>query len=119
MNKKLPVLSIVLYVIAGILVLYTIWGVIHTAQYLNGLFAQGQLTVAGHIYDIVNFYMSSCAQYLIFAVILFTLGVILKKTEIDRSAAFETGDTIVPRVEGLNNREDGENLEVPLQNNEK
>ncbi len=73
-KKKIPVLSIALYVIAGGLVLYTIWALNHSVRYISELVTMGQLTFKGNEYDIINFYMSNSAQYALFAVILFTLG---------------------------------------------
>ena len=40
---------------------------------------QNQISVSGSEYDIVNFYMSNSAQYVLFAVILGTLGWMLQK----------------------------------------
>lgn len=80
MNKrKIPILSIVLYVIAGVLILYTVWSVSHAIGYISEMVELGQLTISGNEYDIVNFYMANCAQYALFAVILFSLGWILQK----------------------------------------
>lgn len=36
-----------------------------------------QLVASENRYEIVNFFMTNCAQYMLFAVILFTLGWIL------------------------------------------
>ena len=78
-RQKMPILSIALYATAGILVLYTIWSVSHLASYISALISQRQLTAKGNEYEIVNFYMSNCTQYALFAIILFTLGWILHK----------------------------------------
>jgi hypothetical protein len=77
-KKKVPVLSIVLYVIAGLLLLYTVWALSKSISYINEMVAMGQLVVKGSEYDIVNFYMSNCSQYAVYAVILFTLGWVLQ-----------------------------------------
>jgi hypothetical protein len=73
-KRRIPVLSIVLYTLSGLLILYTIWGFSESLDYINEAVAAGQLVVQGNLYSIVNFYMSNCAQYAVFAVILFTLG---------------------------------------------
>jgi len=78
-KKKIPVLSIMLYAVAGMLVLYTIWSVSHSASYISELIAMGQLTVKGNEYNIVNFYMSNSAQYGLFAIVIFALGWMLQK----------------------------------------
>lgn len=73
-TKKLPIITIFLFVLAGLLILYSVWAIIQCHSYIAGAIAAGQLTVSGNEYDVVNFYMSSCAQYVLFAVILATLG---------------------------------------------
>ena len=42
--------------------------------YISSMMEQNQISVSGSEYDIVNFYMSNSAQYVLFAVILGTLG---------------------------------------------
>jgi len=76
-KKKLPVLSTVLYVIAGLLVVYSIWAAIYSANYISTMMQQGQLAFSGNEFEIVSFYMSNIAQYVLFAITLFVLGRIL------------------------------------------
>lgn len=76
-KKKLPVLSTVLYVIAGLLVVYSIWAAVYSANYISTMMQQGQLAFSGNEFEIVSFYMSNVAQYVLFAITLFVLGRIL------------------------------------------
>ena len=86
-KKKVPVLSIVLYVLAGILVAFSVWSVIYDHSYIV---AQG-VTFKGNEYNIVNYYMSSAGLFTILAVILSTLGWILQKfSPLVETAAVET-----------------------------
>lgn len=86
-KKKIPVLSIVLYVIAGILVAFSVWSVIYDHSYIA---AQG-VTFKGNEYTIANFYMSSAGMFTIFAIILSTLGWILQKfSPLVQTASVET-----------------------------
>lgn len=117
-KKKIPILSIALYVISGMLVFYMIWSVYHSIGYISGMVAQGQLTISGNEYDIVNFYMSNCAQYLLFAVILFTLGWILQKLPFYRSGNFEKNNTTAPYVEVSKAVEAKEDFEDWFKNNQ-
>jgi hypothetical protein len=73
-KKKLPILSTVLYVIAGLLVAYSIWSVTYSVNYISTMIAQGQLVFSGNEFEIVSFYMSNTAQYVLFAIVLFVLG---------------------------------------------
>ena len=76
-KKKLPILSIVLYVIAGLLVAYSIWAGVYSGKYIANMMSQGQLVFKGSEFEIVSFYMSNMAQYLLFAITLFVLGRII------------------------------------------
>jgi hypothetical protein len=73
-KTKLPILSTVLYVIAGLLVAYSIWSVTYSVNYISTMMAQGQLVFSGNEFEIVSFYMSNTAQYVLFAIVLFVLG---------------------------------------------
>jgi hypothetical protein len=74
LNKKAPTISIVFYVIAGLLFLYAIWSTIFSYNYLAPIMASGQLVAKGNEYEIVSFYMSNLAQPLFFAIVVFALG---------------------------------------------
>ena len=49
-------------------------GRVESHGYISSMMEQNQISVSGSEYDIVNFYMSNSAQYVLFAVILGTLG---------------------------------------------
>lgn len=76
-KKKFPVLSTVLYVIAGLLIVFSIWSAVYSADYISTMMEQGQLVFSGNEFEIVSFYMSNIAQYVVFAIILFVLGKVL------------------------------------------
>jgi hypothetical protein len=78
-QKAIPFFSIVLYVLSGLLLIYTVWAVRQSIGYITDMIRQGQLSPEGNEYNIINFYMSSCSQYAIFSVILFSLGRLLQK----------------------------------------
>lgn len=77
-KRKVPVFSIVLYVIAGIVIIYTLWSLNHSMSYISDLIDGGQLTFKGNEFEIVSFYMTSSLQYGLLAVILFSLGLIFQ-----------------------------------------
>jgi len=74
-NKKVPVLSFVLYVLSGILAIYTIWSISFIYSYIAGQ----QVPFSGNEYTVVNYYMANAGQYLVYAITFFTLGWILQK----------------------------------------
>lgn len=72
-------LSTGLHVIAGLFFIYAIWAAKHSMSYVAAMLASGQLTIKGNEYSIVSFYMSNGAQYAFFAIVLFTLGWMVRK----------------------------------------
>ncbi|PKO09873.1 MAG: hypothetical protein CVU40_08270 [Chloroflexi bacterium HGW-Chloroflexi-2] len=97
-KKKLPILSTVLYVIAGLLVVYSIWAAVYSANYISTMMKQGQLVFSGNEFEIVSFYMSNVAQYVVFAITLFVLGRIVLyfsfiEEEEELDASFEISST--------------------------
>lgn len=77
-KEKTPVLSIVLYVIAGILLIYSVWATTYSANIIQTAVAQNQLVPQGNEFEIVSFYMTNIAQYFLFAVVLASLGWIIQ-----------------------------------------
>ncbi|MBW6472071.1 MAG: hypothetical protein K0B14_03005 [Anaerolineaceae bacterium] len=98
-KNKLPILSTVLYVIAGLLVVYSIWAAVYSANYISTMMQQGQLAFSGNEFEIISFYMSNIAQYVLFAITLFVLGRILlyfsfieEEEELDESIEISSTD---------------------------
>ena len=108
-KKKLPVLCTVLYVISGLLVVYSIWSVVYSANYISTMMQQGQLVFSGNEFEIVSFYMSNTAQYVLFAIVLFVLGRILLHFSIDEE---EDLDSL---IEDSSDNEDSEEETVNLE----
>ncbi len=75
---KFPVLSVALYVLAGLIALYTIWAATYSFRYVSDMVAAEQLVISGNEFEIASFHMRNFAQYAVFAVILFALGRILQ-----------------------------------------
>jgi hypothetical protein len=75
MTKKRPsILSIVLFAIALLLLVYTVWSVVIAHSTVAEAIAAGQLVIKGNLYNIITFYLTSCAQYLLFAVLFIAIG---------------------------------------------
>ena len=84
MNKqKLHfVFGIILFVIAGLLLVYAIWSFTYCADIISDAKANGQLSASGNEYDIMSFYMGNCAQYFVYGVLLAAAGLIVQKREV-------------------------------------
>ncbi|MFU8770957.1 MAG: hypothetical protein ACNA8H_00910 [Anaerolineales bacterium] len=77
-TKNYPVLSIVLYVLAGLLGIYTIWAAYYHYSSISTMVSMGQVVISGNEFELVSFLMANIAQYPLFAVILFSLGRIMQ-----------------------------------------
>jgi len=71
--------GIVLFIFAGLLIIYTIWSYTYCADIISQAKAAGQLSAAGSGYSIASFYMDNCGQYFVFALLLAAAGVLLQK----------------------------------------
>ena len=80
-QKKLPVISIIFFVLAGVLLALGIWGAIYASDYISTLIDAGQLVVDGNEYELVSFHLSSYGQYIFFAIIIFGIGWIIYALE--------------------------------------
>lgn len=117
-RKTVPVLSIVLYTLAGLLLLYTVWAVIHSIGYISEMVSQEQLVIAGNEYDIVSFYMTSCGLYALYTVILFALGRILQKSSYRGPGDFEKEMPVYPPAEVVESKVGEDDFEDGLQDKE-
>jgi hypothetical protein len=77
-KMKSPVLSIILYALAGLLGLYTVWAAAYNYDNISTLVEQGQAVISGNEYELARYLMSDVGQYVLFAVILLSLGRILQ-----------------------------------------
>ncbi|MFN2304794.1 MAG: hypothetical protein ACK2TV_13775 [Anaerolineales bacterium] len=73
-KKKFSVVSIIFFVLAGLLLAFSVWAAIYSTNYISSLIEAGQIVVEGNEFELVNFHMSSYGQYVIFALIFFGLG---------------------------------------------
>jgi hypothetical protein len=83
MSKKIMQMipSIVLYICAGLLGIYTIWAYTHCTDIISQAKLAGQLATSGNEYDIASFYMGNCGQYFVFTLLLVAAGLILQKKQ--------------------------------------
>jgi len=91
-EKKIPVVSIIFYVLAAILLAYSVWALSFSINYVSTAVAQNQLIIDGYEFEVASFYMSNVAQYMVFAAILFGIGWVVQKIEVLRTECFELDD---------------------------
>ena len=83
MNKQkiYLVCGVILFIVAGLLLVYAVWSFVYCAGIISEAKASGQLAASGNGYDIVSFYMANCSQYFIFALLMTAAGLILQKNK--------------------------------------
>jgi hypothetical protein len=78
-KKTLPILSVVLYVLAGILAVYSVWSMVNIADSIKAYMEQYSMTLKGNEYNIISSYMSAAGPYIFYAIVLAVLGWILQQ----------------------------------------
>ena len=77
MKKKTSVVSIIFYVLAGLLFAFSVYLTIIAVKYIAPNFQQG-LTFQGYELEIINFYVSNVATPLLFSIAFFGIGWIIQ-----------------------------------------
>ncbi len=98
-KKKTPVVSIVLYVLAGVLLIFGIWSAVYSFNYISDMIETGQLVTEGNLFEIISFHMGNFAQYLVFAALLFALGWILQVVTPTRDENLKAASEGVPTLD--------------------
>ena len=73
-NKKLPIVSLILYILAGLFLAFAVWAAVFSFQYISEMAAMGQIVVSDNLFNIVSFHMQNFGQFIIFSAILFGIG---------------------------------------------
>ncbi|MCL1918830.1 MAG: hypothetical protein FWG14_11010 [Peptococcaceae bacterium] len=71
------ILAIVLFVLAALLLIYTVWAYTYYADAITQAEASGQISSSENGFEIMSVYMGNCVQYLVFALLLFGVGWLL------------------------------------------
>lgn len=73
-KQKLPIVSIILFIFAGLLLIFTVWAASNSFKYISEMVEMGQIVVKDVLFEIISFHMSSFGQYLVYTVLLFAAG---------------------------------------------
>lgn len=87
MKRVKSVICIILYVLAALMMAYAVWSFVYCNNLISEMVNAGQLEFAGNEYNIIDFYMSGIAQYVVFALLLAVAGWMISKTNIKENAA--------------------------------
>ncbi len=102
-KQKLPIVSIILFVLSGLLLIFTVWAATNSFKYIGEMVSMGQIVVKDVLFDIISFHMNSFGQYLVYAVLLFAAGWVVY--------LIESPEEIVVNFEDDVNGTEGETLE--------
>lgn len=105
---KFPVVSIIMFVLAGLFLVFTVWSAVNSFQYISEMIAQGQLTMEGNFFNVVSFHMTNFSPYLVYTALLFGLGWIIKLVTPDIVIDLDTDELVEETLEELLDDDDEE-----------
>ena len=73
-NKKLPIVSLVFYILAGLFLIFAVWAAVFSFRYIGDLVSMGQVVVRDNLFEVFSFHMGNFGQYVVFAALLFGAG---------------------------------------------
>ncbi len=77
-KSKMAVPAVILYIVAILFAIITLFAIYNTSVYIKGLVSQG-LVIKDSLVDVINFYFKECSQYGAFTVIFAIGGVAIQK----------------------------------------
>lgn len=111
--KKISKVSITMYCLSVVLAIYGIYVFINCTEYIYTMLSTKQLTITGNEYTIINYYMSNFSQYIVFAILLASMGFVIQKighkhfSEIELSSNYSTTIRNISDI-SINNDKDNE-----------
>jgi hypothetical protein len=100
-NKKLPIVSLIFYILAGLLLAFAVWAAVFSFEYISEMAAMGQLVVSDNLFNIASFHMSNFGQYVVFAAGMFGIGWIVHIISAPKADALAAEEAEVESVEKL------------------
>jgi uncharacterized membrane protein len=100
-NKKLPIVSLIFYILAGLLLAFAVWAAVFSFEYISEMAAMGQLVVSDNLFNIASFHMSNFGQYVVFAAVLFGVGWIVHIISAPKADALAVKESEVESMEKL------------------
>ena len=73
-KNKLPIVSLILYILAGLFFIFAIWAAVFSFQYISGMVDMGQVVVQDALFEIISFHMTNFGQYVVYTALLFAAG---------------------------------------------
>jgi hypothetical protein len=77
--KRVSYLSIILFILTAWFMIFFFWSFIEYNNHVAGVLRTGSLTLRNDAHQIVGAYMNNCAPFLVYALVMGTLGWLLIK----------------------------------------
>ncbi|WP_434799660.1 hypothetical protein [Terrisporobacter vanillatitrophus] len=77
-NKK-AIIPIVLYVVAALIVVYSIFTIYTSYTYISNLVATGSIVIKNQLSDVISYYVSTSMPYVFYAIVVWAIGYIINK----------------------------------------
>jgi len=77
--RRVSYLSVILFIVAAWFTLFFFWNFIEYNNYVGGVIRSGEVVFRGNEYEVISYYMTSCAPYAFYALTTGVLGWILIK----------------------------------------
>ena len=92
MNKReLPVLSVILYVIGGLVAIFAVCATINAADVIVASVNAGQISVSNDFSTILIYFVSGAGIYFIYSLLLFAAGRIMQYSATAANRACQSG----------------------------
>lgn len=85
-TKKISVFSILIFILCGLIAIYTVASFVSVTTYIREMFEYGQITFAQNFFDILSYYVTNCVNYIIYICILLAIWWVSDKKMVNRTA---------------------------------
>ena len=98
-NKK-AILPIVLYGVAALIAIYSIFTMYSSYTYIASLVEMGSIDVSEQIVDVIGYYVNASLPYVFYAIAVWAIGYVINKVnQIQALLNPNTNETIVEKLD--------------------
>ncbi|MBM7833382.1 hypothetical protein [Clostridium sardiniense] len=94
-SKNVSIVSIVFYVMAGLMILYSIFTLVNSYDYISELVNQGRISIKYQFKEVIIYYMNACMPYVFYSIVFGAIGYIINKLECIRKEKNNKHDNII------------------------
>ncbi|MGG7078460.1 hypothetical protein [Clostridium sardiniense] len=94
-SKNVYIVPIIFYVMAGFMLLYSIFTLVNSYDYISGLVNQGRINITAEFKEVITYYMNACMPYVFYSIVFGAIGYIINKLEFIRENKNNKHDNII------------------------